>query len=271
MLLGVSLAALVPSPRAWAGEPPHAPLIVAGSGSNLPITRLLAEAFRRARPEITIEVPASIGSTGGIRAAAEGAVALGVISRPLRDQEKGLGLAVLPYARTAVVIGAHPTVAEDGITSDDLVEIYKGTKTRWKDGREIVVLTREPGDSSIEVLEGAIPGFKAAYAESHRAKRWTVVFTDQEMNRLMARTPSAIGLSDVGAITAERLPLKTLKVNGVLPSPENVLSGRYPLVKTLAFVYRQDRLPAGATAFLDFVRSRQGGQILKANGYLPGD
>lgn len=265
----VAIAALALSVQALAGPPPAGPLIFAGSGTNLLITRRLAEAFGRAHPAIPIEVPASIGSTGGIRAAAEGAIAVGLTSRPLREKERGLGLTVLPYARTAVVIGAHPSVVDDGITFEDFVNIYKGTKAAWKDGREIVVLTREPGDSSIEVLEQEVPGFKEAYAESHRAKRWTTLFTDQESNRTLARTHYAIGLTDMGAISAEGLAIKVLKVNGVSPTPENVGSGKYPLVKSLRFVFPKDKLPGGAKAFLDFVRSKEGEKILRASGYLP--
>lgn len=270
LLLGVGAASVL-SVRAWAGEAPPGSLVFAGSGTNVPLTRLLVEAFGRAHPEIRVEVPASIGSTGGIRAAADGAIALGLISRPLREQEKGLGLTVLPYARTPVVIGAHPSVVEDGITFEDLVNIYKGAKSGWNDGREVIVLTRDPGDSSIEVLELRVPGFKEVYAESRRAKRWTTLYTDQEMNRVLASTLHAVGLSDMGAITAHRLPIKALKVNGVLPTPDNVLGGRYPLVKTLAFVFRKDKLPARAKAFLDFVRSKEGEKILRVNGYLPAE
>ena len=271
LLVAAALTAWGLPVRTSVGQSPPQPLTLAGSGSNLPISRLLAEAFRPTHPEITIDIPASIGSTGGVRAAAEGAIAVGLISRPLRDREKGLGLTVVPYARTAAVIGAHPSVADDGITFEDLVNIYSATKSRWKDGREIVVLTREPGDSSIEVLERVVPGFREAYAESQKAKRWTTLLTDQEMNKVLASTPYALGLSDMGAITAERLPIKVLRVNGVPPTPKNVRSGRYPLVKTLAFVFLQENLPAGARAFLEFVRSREGRKILEANGYLPGD
>ncbi len=266
----VAVLVLAVSALARAGEAPARPLVFAGSGTNLSITRALTDAFRRLHPEINIEIPASIGSLGGIRAAAEGAIAVGLISRPLMAEEKALGLTVVPYARTAVVIGVHPSVADDGITFDDLVQIYRGTKTRWKDGREIVVLARELEDSSIEVLGREVPGFKNAYAESQRVKRWITLFTYQENLRVLVRTPYAIGFADLGAITVERLPIKALRINGVPPTPETVASGNYPLVKTLAFVFRRDTLPAGAKAFLGFVRSRDGEKVLKANGYLLG-
>jgi phosphate transport system substrate-binding protein len=208
--------------------------------------------------------------TGGINAARDGNISVGLISRPLREKEKGWGLTVVPYARTAVVIGAHQTVVDEGITYEELVQIYKGTKSKWADGREIIVLTRELGDSSIEVLEREVPGFKETYAETQKAKRWVVLFTDQEMNRMLAKTPYAIGLSDMGAIIAERLPIKTLKVNGVSPTPENILNVKYSLVKALSFVFPKDKLPAEAKAFIDFVQSREGEKILRTHGYLPG-
>lgn len=57
-------------------------------------------------------------------------------------------------------------MVDDGITSKELIQIYQGTKSRWQDDQEIIVLTREPGDSLIELLEEQIPEFKQVYAES---------------------------------------------------------------------------------------------------------
>ena len=245
------------------------PLIFAGSGSNLPIIRLLVKEFRQSHPEIKIDVPASIGSGGAIQAAADGAIAIGLTSRPLMEKEKKLGLEVVPYARTATVIAAHPSVADDGITTEELVQIYKGTLSRWRDGQEIIVLTRERGESSILVLEQEIPGFKEAYAESQQASHWTTLYKDEEMNHVLAKTPYAIGISELGEITAERLPVKVLKINGVSPTPENISSGSYTLVKPLSFVFLKDKLTAEAKAFMDFAQSSEGQKIVRANGYLP--
>lgn len=244
-------------------------LVVAGSGSSLRAVRLLADAFQRRHPGIRIEVPPGIGSTGAVQAVADGAVAVGLVSRSLRPEEQRLGLVVVPYARTAVVLAVHPTVAAESLTYRDLVEIYRGTRGRWPDGREIVVLTREPGDGSIEVLEREVPGFREAYAAGHRARRWTVLVTDRAMNRALVRTPYALGLSDAGAVTAERLAVRALRINGVAPTPDAVAGGRYRLVKTLAFVFRPGRLAAEADAFMDFARSPEGEALLRAGGYLP--
>lgn len=243
-------------------------LVFAGSGSNLPIVRVLAKEFQKSHPGVSIEVPASIGSTSAIRAAADGAVALGLISRPLKDNEKGLGLTTVDFARTPLIIGVHPSVPDNDITFAELLDIYRGKKNRWKDGREIIVLTREPGDSSIEVLDKGVPGFREVYDESQKAKRWTTLLKDLAMNEALVKTPDAIGLSDLGAITLERHAIKPLKVNGVAPTLKNLETGRYPLHKTLTFIFRKEKLHPAAREFLDFTRSKEGKRILKASGYL---
>ena len=264
------LVAVIVAPAGYAAaETPSTHLIIAGSGSNLPIIRVLAQTFQKSHPGVTIEVPASIGSSSGIRAAADGAIAIGLISRPLKEAEKGLGLTVRNFARTPMIIGAHRSVTDDTITFQELIEIYNGKKRSWKDGREIIVLTRESEDSSIVVLVNGIPGFKEVYDESQRAKRWTTLLKDQVMNETLAKPPHAVGLSDLGAMTVERHAIKPLKVNGVAPTLKNLENGKYPLYKTLTFVFLNDKLPPTAREFMAFAQSGEGKRIMRTNGYLP--
>ena len=42
-----------------------------------------------------------------------------------------------------------------------------------------------------------------------------------------------------------------------------------PLSRTLYMLYRDKELSPQAKAFLDFIRSDKGTEILKVNGYLP--
>jgi phosphate transport system substrate-binding protein len=256
-------------PQSSQQPPVPLPLVAAGSGVNLGITRLLATAFSKDHPQITIEVPGSIGTGGAIKAVADGAITFGLISRSLKEEEKTPGVTVHPYARVPIVVGCHPSVEDEGITFQELADIYKGTKTRWNDGNQIIVQAREQYDSGMLVLGQEIPGFKEAHRESYQAKRWPVYFTDQDANRALSTTPYAIGVSDLGMIATERLNIKVLKLNGIPPNPENLLSGQYPLGRELSFLYREETLPEGAKAFLDFVRSDDGRKMLRSNGYLP--
>lgn len=264
MRCGIVLAALIfPAGNALAET-----IVMAGSGSNLPAIRLMIKAFNRLHPEIHFAEPTNIGSDGAIRAVADGAITIGLISRPLGDTNKH-NLVVVPYSRTAVAIGVNPLVKEEGITFNELNSIYRGEKTTWKDGHKIIVLSREPGESSIFVLEENIPGFREVYADSIRNNRWSIILKDEGMNRKIEALPYSIGFTDMGAITSQKLKIKMLKLNGITPSAQNVMNGTYPLYKPLAFVYRPDRLTADMKAYMSYVCSTEGKNILVNNGYIP--
>lgn len=267
----IALFALASAARAETAEKPSSDsvMIAAGSGVNLGITRLLAEAFMKARPGVEIKVPGSIGSKGAITAMADGAITFGLISRPLKEKEKTPNVIALPYAQVPLIVAANAIVADDALSSQELVDIFRGKKTKWSDGHEIVVQTREPFDSGVLVFEEKISGFKEAYGESRDANRWSVYFTDQDANQALSTTRYAIGFTDLGMIATEKLAVKPLRLDGVMPSSQTLEDGSYTLSRPLFILYNEKTVPESGKAFLDFIRSKKGKEILKANGYQP--
>lgn len=88
----------------------------------------LAMALAREASALTglrVRVEPSIGSGGGIAAARDGAVDLGLVSRPLRPDESG-DLERVDLARDAVVLAAAVEVPVDGLSSDELHQLYRG-------------------------------------------------------------------------------------------------------------------------------------------------
>lgn len=252
------------APRAQAGEA----LDLAGSGSNIPLVRALAKVFSERSPGPRVVVHESIGSTGGVRAARDGQVELGLVSRPLTDDEQRFGLVVLPHARVAVVVAAHPGVHETNVSSAELVALYQGKRTRFADGAPVVVFQRERGDSSHLVVGQLVPGFEAANDEAYCASRWRVLYHDRTLQEALMATDGALGLFDLGQIVTQNLPLRVLSLDGVAPTEPNVRAGRYRFVKSLAFVSLGE--PQGlAAAFVAFARSPEGVEVTRRSGYLP--
>jgi phosphate transport system substrate-binding protein len=251
-----------------AAEATPAVLELAGSGSNLPLTRALAEAFRARSPGARLTVHESIGTTGGVRAVRDGAIQVGLASRPLTADESRLGLAVTAYARVAVVVATNAGVHERCTTKDDLLAIYGGTRTRWSDGSRLVVLQRERGDSSLLAVGSLVPGFVAVNDAAYREQRWRVLYSDLAMQEALLATEGAVGIFDLGAIEAQRLPINVLCIDGVVPSRETLLSGAYPFGKDLAFVTAGAPSRLGAE-FIAFVLSSEGRELTARLGYLP--
>ncbi len=256
--------------EAGAGTNALAPdeLALAGSGSNLPLTRLLLDSFSAGHPEFKAVLHESIGSSGGIRAARDGAISLGLISRPLKGEERDWGLVVVPYARVAVVLAAHHGVPARVVNGAELLDLYRGRWPRWSDGQRVTVLQREPGDSSHAAVESVLHGFREVNVEAYRASRWRVLFSDQTMLRALQDTSGAVGLTDTGLIALEMPGLKILPLEGMTPSHSGLADGSYPYAKNLALVAPRHASPAAAS-FLEFVRSAEGRRIIAGAGYLP--
>lgn len=255
-------------------EPQPAPkpsslLRMAGSGSNLPLTRALADAFLAKRPWLRVRVHESIGSSGGIRAAHDRAVEIGLVSRPLKADEQSYGLTMIPYARVAVVVAANPTVPIRGLSRDDMLALYDGDRQFWSDGSEVVVYLREPGDSGHLAARLAIPGFTDVDERALADRRWSVLFNDRAMQEALVSTPGAIGLLDQGLAVIQDLPLALLEYEGKRPSQDSVRSGEYPILKDLGFVIPADDHDPLAHEFIAFVFSSEGQKVIRESGYVP--
>jgi phosphate transport system substrate-binding protein len=245
---------------------PRDGLRMAGSGSNLPITRTLSSTFSLAESQHAV-VHASIGSGGGIQALLDGVIDIALVSRPLREGEREQGLVAIPYARVPVVVAVHSSVPDARLTRAELVAIFDGARRTWSDGSRIVVLQREHGDSSHTAVDRVMPAFAEANERAYQEGRWRVLYRDDAMREALADTSGAIGLFGEGAIPSS-LPIKALAIDDVVPAVETIRSGAYPFYKDFAFVTRGE--PEGhAAAFIAFTLSPAGRSIIEANGALP--
>ena len=239
-------------------------LLLAGSGSNLSVTRLLAAACA----QFPVEIDDGMGSTGGIRALADGVIDVALVSRPLRPAEQKPGYRILPYARTAIAFAVHPGVPEEALTPKQLVAIFRGERTSWRNGVPIIPLQRERGDSSHEAVGSRVAEFAAASAEAWRSGKWRVLYHDRSMHEALLATPGAIGLVDAGAVRADGLPLKLLRVDGVAPTAEAMARGDYRLTKDLAFVVRAP-VSERTARWLACVSSPRGAAVIRSAGSIP--
>lgn len=247
--------------RGFAGQK----IIVSGTGDS---QKLLREAAKFLEDQLgggEILVTESIGSGGGVRAAAAGEINLGRIARPLTESEKELGLNYKRFARCPVVFVVHPSVNYiDNLTSADIVGIYSGKITDWGySGAEgkIYVVGREPGDSCLIVLNKLLPGFKDIIHP-----RVKTIYNTPDAVAMLTKHRKTIGYLPISMTVGT--DLRILKIDGVYPSAENVRSGKYKLVVPFAFVYRDD-LTGLAKRFVDFFDSDEGRHIIKSYGVVP--
>jgi phosphate transport system substrate-binding protein len=259
----VCLAGLSPPTARAAGE---AVLAIPGTGDSQDVLRLLAERFRRDNPDVTVEIPDSVGTTAGLRLVLGGKAELARTARPLRDDEIAAGLGQIVFAVTPVVIAVHPSVTGvKGLSGAQAQAVFAGRVKNWSalGGPDLPVarVCRETPETSRELLNAAIPGF-----ETNGCRDQAVAYATPEAVALVAGHPGAVGYFSLAAMIAT--PLVPLALGGVAPSLENVGRGSYPVVIPLGLAFKSPLSPAAAR-FLNFLSGPDSLSLMARLGCLP--
>ena len=114
---------------------PSGRIVVAGSSSVSPVMQLLIEAYNEINPDLTIELQQS-DSTTGINYAIDGTADIGMASRELDDSEISAGLTPTVIAMDGIAVIVNNDNPLDGLTTEQVRDIYTGEITTWADVME---------------------------------------------------------------------------------------------------------------------------------------
>ena len=239
---------------------------IGGSGGALATLQILGDAFRKVPPHATVVVIPSLGSSGGIKAVLAGAIDLAVISRPLKEAERGQGAVATDYARTPFVFATAAATKVSAITQRELLSIYSGDTKTWPDGRVLRLVLRPEGDSDTDLAKSLSPAMQRAVETAQAQAGLLIEITDQANAHSLQTIPGAIGTSTLAQIISEQRALQPLTLDGVVPSLQTLDDGSYRYIKTFSFVSAPKTSPL-VQQFMAFVQSPVGKQILEKNGH----
>lgn len=240
-------------------------ITIAGTGDSEKILGILAQEYAKKHPDAKILVPPSIGSGGGVKAVAEGQVAIGRIARPLQESEMKYNLKTILFARSPVSFVANNSITKvKNISSEQAIALYSGKITNWKDlggpDQKLYLIVRERGDSSTLVLIDGVPGFGDIKELAGK-----IGYSTPEAADLISKNKFTLGYLPMGMV--DKKTMKVMSFNGVDPSPKNVADEKYKLFVPQLFVYK-DELKGLAKDFVEFVSKDPTAQkILKEHGF----
>ena len=235
-------------------------ITVAGSTSVQPFADKWAEVYMEKYPDRVVNVQGG-GSSAGIQAAISGTCNIGTSSRELKPEEKSLQEMVV--ARDGLAIIVHPFNKIDNLSIEQVKQIFEGQIRNWKDlggnDKAIDVVTREEGS-------GTRGAFQELVMKKIRIYRGAIVEdSNGTVREIIANDPYSIGYISLGLVSDR---VKALKLDGVVPSDENIVGKQYKLVRPFLFVCNET--PIGETKeFIDFVLSQEGQDLIKKEGLIP--
>jgi len=243
-------------------------LKIGGTGTALGSMQLLAKAFEKSHPGMKVRVILpSLGTSGGIKAISKDIIGIALSTRLVKDDEQNLGLSSMEYAKTPFILATPKAVNISSLSSDEIVKIYRGETVAWPNGERIRLILRPATDTDTLLIKKISPEMSNAVDRALSRQGMLIAITDQDCADMIEKTPGGFSFSTLTQVLSEKRQLKIISFNGVTPSIKTLADGSYPLSKSLIMVTKKE--PSSLVRkFIDFVRSKEGVEILEETGNL---
>jgi len=226
-------------------------------------------------PEENISIYVSAGGSGaGVKSVIEDTSDFGMLARGVKSEEKEkvgdikefvLGIDAL----TISINPENPLVKlKDSLSTEEIMKVFSGEYKYWDDldksldHKEIVVVIRDLGGGAHEVFQKSIMGDVQVREDAIQSPSMGALVTKIIENK------DAIGYASFGMVNQNVGKLIPLKVDGVEPTEENIVSGSYKVSRPLIVIKKGDLTPE-QQAFMNFVLSAEGSQIIEKMGFVP--
>ena len=234
-----------------------------GSTSMEKFVNALGEAFNEKNPEVTVE-PQFTGSSAGVEALLAGTADIGNSSRSLKDEEKAKGVVENIVAIDGIAVVVNTKNKASNLTKDQLVQIYTGQITNWKDvggaDERIVVIGREAGS-------GTRGAFEELLKVENKGKYAQELDNTGAVIAKVASISGAIGYVSLDAINDT---VKTLTLDNVEANEANIKSGEYFLNRPFVMATKGEisEQNEAVKALFEYINSDEGQAIIKEVGLI---
>ena len=251
LLLGFSVAA---------GAAPafaDANITIAGSTALLPLVKDAAGIYQQQHPDVKISVSGG-GSGTGINQVAAKAVDIGDsdIVAPTHPELHDNRVAVAGFA-----IITHPGTNVKNLSKKQLQDIFSGKTANWKDvggaDQKIVVINRPRSSGTRAVFVKTIMG-SVAISESGLTEDATGTVVS-----VVKQTPGAISYAAFSGTRGGGL--NELSVDGVAPTDENIIVGKYPYW-SYEHMFTMGAPTGEISRFIAFVQSNS--ELVRKDGFI---
>ena len=126
---------------------------------------------------------------------------------------------VVPAIKNMAVVASAGSKLSD-VPLADLIKYCKGTAKSWPDGKNFVIVLKNPDAPDMHIalqklFGGGVSDAKVAIAKLNETRQTVkIVGSDDDLLRTVDATPGAVGVVDVYSINSS---VKVLRIDGKLP------------------------------------------------------
>ncbi len=226
-------------------------------------------------PEKSVDIFVSAGGSGaGVKSVIENTSDFGMSARNVKDEEKDQieDYQELILGVDALTISVNPENPlldiKDGLTTEEIVKLFSGEYKYWDEldsslpHNEVVVVIRDLGGGAHGVFQDNVMGDVEVREDAIQAPSMGALGAKIIENKF------AIGYASVGVVNQNPGQIVPLKVDGVEPTAENIVSGTYTISRPLVVLYSGE-LSKQEQIFVDYMMSEEGMAIIEEMGFVP--
>ncbi|XZN89375.1 MAG: substrate-binding domain-containing protein [Microcoleus sp.] len=255
------------TPTTVAASTQTSSLKLGGSSSTLGLIKVVQTNYEASTKNVKITQLEPGQSENIIDGIKQRIVDIGAISKTLKPEENDGSIESREIAHDALVVATHPSVTGvKNLTTEDIKGIYSGTITNWKEvggnDAKIVLLDRPEDESAKRLLRKHYLG-----TDLKSSPEAVILRKETELIQTIQSTPYSIGAFSLAQAISNKLPVNRLSLNGVEPTLENVKAGKYPMVRTISFVWHKN--PSEATqALIQYISSPPAINAMEQSGFI---
>ena len=238
----------------------------AGSSALLPLAQAAAESFMDANPDCSVVVNGG-GSGEGLKQVSQGAVDIGnsdVEAEKKLDAAAAKALTDHQVCTITMAPVVNAALGVKNLTTDQLVSIFTGKTTNWKDvggPDEAIMLVTRPSSSGTRALFKTWALYDAEEASNEALE------TDDSGTLLetVSNNPGAIGYVALSYLVNND-KVATVSIDGVAPTLENTYNGTYK-VWGYEHMYTNGAGSDATQAFINYMTGDQFASQIEKMGY----
>ncbi|MDT8718147.1 phosphate ABC transporter substrate-binding protein [Clostridium sp. 19966] len=246
-------------------------ITASGSSALKPLADEVNNIFKQKNPDAVINIQAG-GSGTGLSNVSDGTVDIGnsdifAEEKLTADQAKALVDHQVCVVGFAAVV--NPKVTVDNLTKQQLIDIFTGKTTNWKDvggaDQKIVIISRPDSSGTKATFKKyALDGAKEAAGNALKEDSSGAVST------AVSQTEGSISYLASSYFTDadSKTKVKALKIDGVEMNKANITTGKYN-IWSYEHMYTKGEAKDLAKAFIDFFKTDDAKNAMEKLGYIP--
>lgn len=253
---------------------------IKGSDTIVNLIQVWAERFVADKPNMNVGVTGG-GSGTGFAALMNNTCDIAMSSREIEPKERELAESkgvepvefIVGLDGLAILINKNNPVND--LTIEQLRDIFMAKITNWQEvggeNRRIVILSRESNSGTHMFFKEHVLRHGDKNSKAEFAPQALLMPSSQAIYDEVYQNPNALGYVGMGFINSGVKAVSVAvdaKSEYVYPTPDNVMSGKYPISRPL-YLYTNGRPSGKIKEFIDYALSDEGQKIVLETDFVP--